>query len=130
MWLSTSFSFSVFQEIMVLIHFNEQIHDSEWKCSLLSCAWLCDSMDCSLPGSSVHGVFQARILQWLAVPFSRGSSWPRDQIRVSCIAGRFLLEDPEPPGKQSSGRENMLWAPWQWKAFLETTISGVSWFSD
>ena len=45
-------------------------------------------MDCSLPGSSVHGIFQARVLEWVAISFSRGSSWPRDQTQVSCIAGR------------------------------------------
>ena len=45
-------------------------------------------MDCSLPGSSVHGIFQARVLEWVAIPFSRGSSWPRGQTRVSCIIGR------------------------------------------
>ena len=49
-----------------------------------------DPMDCSLPGSSVHGFLQARILKWVAMASSRGSSWPRDQTQVSCIAGRFL----------------------------------------
>ena len=49
---------------------------------------LCSPMDCSTPGSPAHGVFQARILEWVAVPFSRGSSQPRDRIQVSCIAGR------------------------------------------
>ena len=53
-----------------------------------SCLTLCDPMVCSLPGSSIHGIFQARVLEWVATAFSRGSSWPRDQIRVSCIAGR------------------------------------------
>ena len=43
-----------------------------------SCPTLCDPMDCSLPGSSVPGIFQARILEWVALPFSRGSSQPRD----------------------------------------------------
>ena len=43
-----------------------------------SCLTLCDPMDCSLPGSSVHGIFQARVLDWVAISFSRGSSWPRD----------------------------------------------------
>ena len=42
------------------------------------CPTLCNPMDCSLPGSSVHGIFQARILEWVAIPFSRGSSGPRD----------------------------------------------------
>ena len=55
-----------------------------------SCLTLCDSMDCSPPDSSVHGILQARILAWVAVPFSRGSSQLRDWTWVSCIAGRFL----------------------------------------
>ena len=54
------------------------------------CLTLCDSMDCSPPDSSVHGLFQARILEWVAVLFFRGTSWPRDQTQVSCIAGRFF----------------------------------------
>ena len=54
-------------------------------------------MHCSLPGSSVHGILQARILEWVAFPFSRGSSWPRDQTWVSYTAGRFFTS--EPPGK-------------------------------
>ena len=45
-------------------------------------------MDCSLPGFSVHGLFQARVLEWVVISFSMGSSWPRDQTQVSCIAGR------------------------------------------
>ena len=47
-------------------------------------------MDCSLPGSSVHGILQARILEWGAIPFSRGPSWTRDQTQVSHIAGRLF----------------------------------------
>ena len=47
-------------------------------------------MVCSLPGSSVHGVLQASILAWIAIPFSRGSPWPRDQTQVSHVAGRFF----------------------------------------
>ena len=54
------------------------------------CPTLCDLMDCSLPGSSVHGILQARTLEWVALPFSRGSSQPRGQTWVSCIAGRFF----------------------------------------
>ena len=55
-----------------------------------SCPTLCDPMDYSPPGSSVHGIFQAGILEWVAIPFSRGSSPPRDQTQVSCIAGKFF----------------------------------------
>ena len=47
-------------------------------------------MDCSPPGSSVHGILQARILEWVAISFSRESSQPRNQTQVSCIAGRFF----------------------------------------
>ena len=65
--------------------------------SLQSCPTLCSPMDCSLPGCSIHRILQARILEWVAKPFSRGSSWPRDQTRISCTAGRFLTADP--PGK-------------------------------
>ena len=53
-----------------------------------SCLALCDPMDCSLPGFSIHGILQARILEWVAISFSRGSSRPRGQTQVSCIAGR------------------------------------------
>ena len=56
----------------------------------LSHIWLCDPMDCSAPGSSVHGIFQGRILEWVAVSFSRASSPPRDWTWVSCIEGRFF----------------------------------------
>ena len=49
---------------------------------------LCDPMGCSPPGSSVHGILQARILEWVAISFSRGSSRPRDRTQVSHIAGR------------------------------------------
>ena len=54
------------------------------------CLTLCDPMDCSPPGSSVPRILQARILEWVAIPFSRGSSWSRDWTWLSCIAGRFF----------------------------------------
>ena len=55
-----------------------------------SCLTLCNPMDCSPPGFSVHGILQARILEWVAIPFSRESSRLRDRTQVSCIAGRFF----------------------------------------
>ena len=55
-----------------------------------SCQTLCDPMDDSPSGSSVHGILQARILEWVALPFSKGSSQPRDWTQVSCIAGGFF----------------------------------------
>ena len=64
---------------------------SIWKKKVLvtqSCLTFCHPKDCSLPFSSVHGIIQARILEWVAIPFSRGSSWSRDQTQVwSCTAG-------------------------------------------
>ena len=57
-----------------------------------SCPTLCDPMACSLPASSIHGVFQARLLEWVAISFSRGFSWPRDWTSISCIAGRCFTE--------------------------------------
>ena len=63
------------------------------KSESVSCSVMSNSlrpMDCSLLGSSVHGILQARILEWVANPFSRGSSWPRDQTPVSCITGGFF----------------------------------------
>ena len=53
-----------------------------------SCLTLCYPVDCSPPGSSVHGILQARILEWVAISFSRGSSQPRDRTPVSRIVGR------------------------------------------
>ena len=54
------------------------------------CPTHCDPMDCSLPGSSIHGIFQVRVLEWVAISFSRGSSQPGDWIQVSHIAGRHF----------------------------------------
>ena len=62
---------------------------SEWVSEVAqSCLTLFDPMDRSSPGSSVHGIFQARVLEWVAISFSRGSSQPRDWTWVSCTAGR------------------------------------------
>ena len=55
-----------------------------------SCLTFCDLMDCSPPGFSVHGILQARILEWVAIYFSKGSSRPKDWTWTSCIAGRFF----------------------------------------
>ena len=60
------------------------LYMSEWKS--LSCVWLCDSMV-----YTVRGILQAKLLEWVAFPFSRGSSWPRDRTQVSWIAGRFFI---------------------------------------
>ena len=63
-------------------------HALVWKVKV--CPILCDAMNYSPPGSSVHGILQARILGWVAISFSRGSSQPREWTRVPCIAGRFF----------------------------------------
>ena len=76
-----------------------------------SCPTLCDPVDHSPPGSSVHGILQARILEWVAISFSRGSSWPRDQTQVSCIAGRHF--------NLWANRRRTFWS----------TIQGISWQS-
>ena len=93
---------------------------------------LCDPMDCSPPGSSIHGIFQARVLEWVAISFSRGSSPPRDRTRVSCIAswcfyylsheGRCFLElscffdDPTDVGNLISGSSAFSKTSWNiWK---------------
>ena len=55
-----------------------------------SCPTLCGPMDCSPPGSSIHGFLQARVLEWIVIPIFRGSSQPRDQTWVPCITGRFF----------------------------------------
>ena len=62
----------------------------KWSEVAQSYPTLCDPMDCSLPGSSVHGIFQARILEWVSISFSRGSSRPSDRTWVSRIVGRYF----------------------------------------
>ena len=80
--------------------------DWKWKkVKPLSRVRLCDPMDCSLPGFSVHGIFQARVLEWGAIAFSRGSSWPRDQTQVSRIVDRrfYPLSHQGSPHQQRNG---------------------------
>ena len=73
----------------IAVHFRQWVH----ACSVSqSCPTLCNRMDHSPPGSSVHGIFQARILEWVAIFFSGGSCQLRDQTRGSCIAGGFFTD--------------------------------------
>ena len=67
------------------------IYDESESEVVQSCPTLCDPMDCSLPGSSLHGIFQAIVLEWIAISFSRGSSRPRDRTRVSRIVDRRFI---------------------------------------
>ena len=90
--------------------------DSVCVCVLVIqlCLTLCDPMDCSLPASSVHGILQARILEWVAIPFSRGSSWPRNWTWVSHIAGRVFTiwatrETPKTDSKPGKISEIVYW---------------------
>ena len=95
--------------------------------SLQSCPTLCYPMDCSLPGSSVHGILQARILEWVAMSFSRGSSQPMDGTLVSmspALSGGFFTTSTTWEAQcnvetwvQSLGWEN----PWRWE-WLPTQV--------
>ena len=69
-----------------------RISEVKWSEVAQSCPTLCNPMNWGSPGSSILGILQARILEWVAISFSRGTSQPRDQTHVSCIAGgRFNL---------------------------------------
>ena len=70
------------------------------------CPTLCDTMDYSLPGSSVHGILEAKILKWVAIPFSRGSSRPRDRTPLSCVAGDTFPSEPQLPAFENSLRHS------------------------
>ena len=73
-----------------LFHSPLYVIEVKWSEVIQSCLTLCDPMDCSLPGSLVHGIFQARVLEWVAISFSSGSSQPRDWTWVSLPAGRHF----------------------------------------
>ena len=70
-----------------------------------SCLTLCDPMDCSLPDFSVHGILQVRIMEWIAISFSRGASQPRDQTRISSTEGRVLATRGSPQQWCAVGNE-------------------------
>ena len=80
---------------------------------LQSCPALCDLMDCSLSVSSVHGILQTRILEWVAMPSSRGSSQLKDRNLVSCIAGRFFSH----------------WAIWEALSKIFHLVNSRMWFT-
>ena len=94
-----------------------------WLCvhtQLLSHAWLCDPTDCSPPGSSVYGISKARILEWVAISSSRGSSRPRDQTRISCI-GRQILYCWSPQGSPFT------WLKRKWKSLSHVWLFATPW---
>ena len=76
-----------------------------------SCPTLCDPMDCSLPGSSVHGIFQAVVLEWIAISFSKGSSQPRDRTQVSCIVDRHFTVWPTGKSIYFSAKMGIIMVP-------------------
>ena len=78
----------IHQDFHAFCFIDKDLHVSV-SCSVMSVA-LCDPMTHSPPGSSVHGILQTKIVEWVAIPSSRGSSWPRDWTQVSCIVGGFL----------------------------------------
>ena len=81
-WENFQVSFIKFWDII------NSLDKVKWSEVAQSCPTLCDPIDCSLPGPSVHGIFQAIVLEWIAISFSRGSSQPRAQTRVSGIVDR------------------------------------------
>ena len=94
--------FSVTSSIGLIITRSQKPSSCACVCVLVtqSCPTLCDPTTCSPPGFSVHGILQARILEWIVIPFSRGSSQPKDRTLVSCITGRFFTV--RATGKSSS----------------------------
>ena len=92
-------------------------------CVCVSCSivCLCDPMDCSPLGPSVHGILQVRILEWVAMPFSRGSSQPGDQTRGSCTAGGFFIFSSYFPNKSAFFYPHNCWP------IVHTLFSLLAW---
>ena len=86
-----------FRQLYIVIRKLNRHYDSNYWLFSVSRSVVSDLMDCTLPGSSAYLISQTRILEWVAIPFSRGSSCPRDQTWVSWMAGRFFTT--ELPGK-------------------------------
>ena len=86
MFFWNSFAFYMIQQCWQFDHNFRRVCTKSFQ----SCSTLHDPMDCNPPGSSVHGILQARILEWVAMSSSRGSSQPRDWTWTSCIAGEFF----------------------------------------
>ena len=79
-------------KLIIEDQYNAALMTDSFVCAQ-SCPALCDPMNCSPPGSPVHAISQARILEWVAIFFSRGSPWPRDWTHVSCIAGWYFTTE-------------------------------------
>ena len=87
-WSGIPISLRIFHSLL----WSTQSEALKWRSEVTqSCPTLCNPMDYSLPGSSIHGIFQASILEWVAISSSRRSSWPRDWTQVSRIVGRCFI---------------------------------------
>ena len=99
-------------------------------CSVVkSCLTLCDPVDYSSPGSSAHGISQARILEWVAISFSRGSSWSREWTHISCLAGGFFTtEAPRKLMEYYSAMQRRKACPsaTTWMNLEDMMLSGIS----
>ena len=95
-WISRSLDGGELPQTCILLHLREKQTFTVFSLSVVvkwsevaqSCPTLCDPMDCSILRSSIREIFQARILEWVAISFSRGASWPRDRTQVSHTVGR------------------------------------------
>ena len=86
---------AIFSQLFIQVKYNIFPYSEKVKLLLTQlCLTLCNPMECSPPGSSVHGILRARILEQVAIPFSRGTSQCRDRTRVSCTAYSLLSEPP------------------------------------
>ena len=98
-WLSLPFTlnsllvFPTFFNLSLNFEIRTSWSEPQWTPGIESCLTLCNPMNCRLPGSSVHWIFQARILEQIAISFSRGSAWPKNQTQdsVSSCTGRQIL---------------------------------------
>ena len=101
--------------------------------SLQSCPALCDPMDCGSPGFAVHGILQARIVEWVAMPSSRGSSQPRDQTHisyVSCIGMQVLYHQCHPgsPNMPPGLIVSAHWVRKSWEQNRASILASQEWF--
>ena len=105
-WLKTDLHVQL--HVWNLLWFSEEVRQLLFSCWVVSDTFV-TPLDYSTPGFSVHGILQARILEWVAISFSRGSSWLRDQIFISCLAGRFFtlsyLGSPRKPMQEGNKSE-------------------------
>ena len=100
------------------------INKIKWKLATQLCPTLCDPTDCSPPGSSVHGILQARILEWIAVPFSRRSSQLRDRTQVSLTACRFFTIWATREACKIQAEDWLILKILQWIIILWNTVLG------